>query len=75
MRPSPTDYGTGAGAMPHGTVNDPRVFVSVAPDGLVTIVAHRSEMGTGVRTSLPMVVADEMGADWDRVKVVQAPRR
>ncbi len=67
-----TDYKTGAGAMPHGTVNDPRIYVSVAPDGEVVIVAARSEMGTGVRTSLPMVVADEMGADWDRVRVVQA---
>ena len=69
----PTDYATGAGGMPHGTVNDPKVFVAVAPDGTVTIVAHRAEMGTGVRTSLPMVVADEMGADWGRVKIVQAP--
>jgi isoquinoline 1-oxidoreductase beta subunit len=69
----PTDYGTGAGNMPHGTVNDPRVFVSVASDGTVTIMAHRAEMGTGIRTSLPMVVADEMGADWQRVKVIQAP--
>ena len=69
----PTNYQTGAGKMPHGTVNDPRVFVSVAPDGLVTIVASRAEMGTGVRTSLPMIVADEMGADWSRVHVVQAP--
>jgi isoquinoline 1-oxidoreductase subunit beta len=66
-------YATGAGAMPHGTVNDPRVFVSIAADGTVTIVAHRAEMGTGVRTSLPMIVADEMGADWSRVKIVQAP--
>ena len=69
----PTNYQTGAGKMPHGTVNDPRVFVSVAQDGMVTIVAARAEMGTGVRTSLPMVVADEMGADWARVRVVQAP--
>jgi isoquinoline 1-oxidoreductase beta subunit len=69
----PANYSTGAGAMPHGFVTDPRVFVSIAPDGLVTIVASRSEMGTGIRTSLPMVVADEMGADWARVKVVQAP--
>jgi len=66
-------YATGAASMPHGTVNDPRVFVSIAPDGIVTIVAHRSEMGTGIRTSLPMVVADEMGADWGRVRIVQAP--
>ena len=68
----PTKYGTGAGDMPHGTVNDPKVFVSIAADGTVTIVAHRQEMGTGIRTSLPMVVADEMGADWGRVKVIQA---
>ena len=66
-------YTTGAGAMPHGVVTDPRVFVSVAPDGIVTIVAHRSEMGTGVRTGLPMIVADEMGADWSKVRIVQAP--
>ena len=72
-RPAMAAYATGAGAMPHGTVNDPRVFVSIAPDGIVTIVAHRSEMGTGIRTSLPMVVADEMGADWARVRIVQAP--
>ena len=43
-------YKTGAGAMPHGVVIDPRVFVSIAPDGIVSIVAHRAEMGTGVRT-------------------------
>jgi len=66
-------YATGAGGMPHGTVNDPKVFVAIAPDGIVTIIAHRSEMGTGVRTSLPMVVADEMEADWSRVHVRQAP--
>jgi isoquinoline 1-oxidoreductase subunit beta len=65
-------YQTGAGAMPHCTVVDPRVFVAIASDGTVTIVAHRSEMGTGVRTSLPLVVAEEMEADWARVKVAQA---
>ena len=58
--------------MPHGTVVDPRVFVAIAPDGIVTIVAHRAEMGTGVRTSLPLIVAEEMEADWSRVKVAQA---
>ena len=62
----------GADAMPGGTVDDPLIFVSIAEDGKVTIVAHRAEMGTGVRTSLPMVVADEMEADWSRVTIVQA---
>ena len=66
-------YTTGAAAMPHGTVVDPRVFVAIASDGTVTILAHRAEMGTGIRTSLPMVVADEMEADWSRVHVRQAP--
>ena len=66
-------YKTGADGMPGGTVYDPKVYVSIATDGTVTIVTHRSEMGTGSRTSLPMIVADEMEADWSRVKIVQAP--
>ena len=65
-------YQTGAGKMPHGVVVDPKVFVAIAPDGIVTIIAHRSEMGTGVRTSLPLIVAEEMEADWSRCKVQQA---
>src|SRR6202043_26428 len=71
-RPAFAAYETGASKMPHGTVLDPRVFVSIAPDGIVTIVAHRAEMGTGVRTSLPLIVAEEMEADWSRVRVQQA---
>jgi isoquinoline 1-oxidoreductase beta subunit len=63
----------GAASMPGGVVDNPLVFVTLAADGSVTIVAHRAEMGTGVRTSLPMVVADEMQARWDRVRIVQAP--
>ena len=47
------------------------VFVHVAPDGVVTIVCHRSEMGQGVRSSLPVLIADELGADMAHVKVVQ----
>src|SRR5882724_1558113 len=65
-------YKTGAGGMPGGAVWDPHVFVSIDPSGIVTIVTHRSEMGTGSRTSLPMVVADEMEADWSKVRIVQA---
>ena len=72
-RPAMSAWDTGAGKMPGGTVNDPHVFVAIDPSGLVTILTNRSEMGTGVRTSLPMVVADEMEADWSRVRVAQAP--
>jgi isoquinoline 1-oxidoreductase subunit beta len=71
-RPAFAAYETGASKMPHGTVVDPRVFVSIAPDGMVTIIAHRAEMGTGVRTSLPLIVAEELEADWSRVHVQQA---
>ncbi|HEY4048118.1 MAG TPA: molybdopterin cofactor-binding domain-containing protein, partial [Acidobacteriaceae bacterium] len=50
----------------------PRPRVGLNPDGTVQIVAHRSEMGTVIRTSLPLVVADEMDADWNRVRIEQA---
>jgi len=49
----------------------PGVFLGIQPDGTVLIVAHRAEMGNGVRTSLPRIVADELDADWSRVKVIQ----
>lgn len=48
------------------------VFVHIAANNRVTIVAHRSEMGQGIRTSLPQVVADELDADWDKVDILQA---
>ena len=67
-------YATGAEKMPHGVVTNPHIFVSIDKDGIVTIVAHRAEMGNGAaRTSLPMIVADELDADWARVRVAQSP--
>ena len=65
-------YPHGGQTMPHGVVNDPHVFVSIDASGTVTIVAHRSEMGTGARTTIPMIIAEEMDADWERVRIVQA---
>jgi isoquinoline 1-oxidoreductase beta subunit len=50
----------------------PSVYVGVESDGTVYIVAHRSEMGTSSRTSLPLILADELDADWNRVKIEQA---
>lgn len=50
----------------------PSTWLHIASDGIVTITAARSEMGQGVRTSLPMIVADELEADWARVRIQQA---
>ena len=57
---------------PSSAAWEPGVYLAILPDGTVDIVAHRSEMGTGIRTALPLVVAEELEADWSRVKVVQA---
>jgi isoquinoline 1-oxidoreductase beta subunit len=51
---------------------NPNPFVHVAGDGTVTIVCHRSEMGQGVRSAIPVLIADELGADMARVVVQQA---
>lgn len=53
-------------------VFSPNVFVGIKSDGTVLIVASRSEMGTSSRTMVPMILADEMEADWKRVKIEQA---
>lgn len=50
----------------------PGVYLGIEPSGRVIIVAHRSEMGTGIRTALPMVIADELEADWQQVRIEQA---
>ena len=63
----------GADGMPNGWIDNPLVFVAIAPDGTTTITCHRAEMGQGVRTGVTMIVADELEADWSKVRVVQAP--
>lgn len=48
------------------------LFVSLVPDGTVEITCHRSEMGQHIRTAIAQIVAEEMDADWENVKVIQA---
>jgi isoquinoline 1-oxidoreductase beta subunit len=55
-----------------GAAWQPSVYLGIETDGTVIIVAHRSEMGTGIRTGLPMIVADELDADWSHIRVEQA---
>jgi len=62
-----------SGAQAQAMRATPNVFVSIDNAGLVTLTCSRSEMGQGVRTGMPMIIADEMEADWNRVAIWQAP--
>lgn len=50
----------------------PAAYLRLDDTGTVTVICHRSEMGQGIRTSVAMIVADELDADWSQVKVEQA---
>jgi isoquinoline 1-oxidoreductase beta subunit len=63
----------GGEGMPGGVKDDPKLFLSIADDGTVTLLCIRAEMGQGIRTGFGTVIADELGADLGRVKVLQAP--
>jgi isoquinoline 1-oxidoreductase subunit beta len=62
--------------LPHkGTkqeVFSPNAYLRITPDNKVTIVCARSEMGQGVRTALPMILAEELEADWKQIEIEQA---
>jgi isoquinoline 1-oxidoreductase beta subunit len=51
----------------------PDILLQIAPDGTATVWVTRSEMGQGVRTGLPMIVAEELGLPWESVRIQQAP--
>jgi isoquinoline 1-oxidoreductase beta subunit len=53
-------------------VFSPNAYLRITPDNKVTIVVARSEMGQGVRTALPMILAEELEADWKQIEIEQA---
>src|ERR1700758_2343049 len=55
-----------------GDAFSPNAYLKITPDNKVTVVVARSEMGQGVRTSLPMILAEELEADWKQIEVEQA---
>ena len=63
--------------LPHGSGSakdsfSPNAYLRITPDNQVTIVVARSEMGQGVRTALPMILAEELEADWKQIAIEQA---
>ena len=51
----------------------PNAFVRIGKDNIITVIVNHSEMGQGAYTSLPMIIADELDADWSKVKFEAAP--
>ncbi|HXM69219.1 MAG TPA: xanthine dehydrogenase family protein molybdopterin-binding subunit [Candidatus Acidoferrum sp.] len=64
--------------LPHGKTNNgkesfsPNAYLRITPDNKIAVVVARSEMGQGVRTALPMILAEELEADWKQIEIEQA---
>jgi isoquinoline 1-oxidoreductase beta subunit len=60
-------------AFAEGGAFQPNAWIEIGVDNTITLIAPAAEMGQGTFTSLPMVIAEELDADWSKIKVVQAP--
>ena len=65
--------GTRGQAMAAGTAHEVNAWVHIANDNTITLLSHFSEMGQGVHTSMPMLIAEELNVDLKQIKVVNAP--
>src|SRR5215813_11268355 len=65
-------YWRGRSSSPGKSPFSPNAYLKIAPDGKITVVVARSEMGQGVQTSLPMILAEELEADWKQITIEQA---
>lgn len=71
--PAAAQEGNQAAQAPPAKVYPPDAFVHIRPDGKIVIQVNRLEFGQGVHTSLPMILADELDADWAKVVAELAP--
>ena len=70
---SPSAFADQAGEQEKKTPNPFDAWVRITPDNRVTLILDKSEMGQGIMTALPMILAEELCVDWKQVKVKQAP--
>jgi isoquinoline 1-oxidoreductase subunit beta len=60
-------------ANPTKAPSNPNAFIRIMPDNTVTIIVHKAEMGQGISTALPMMLVEELEADWDKIRIESAP--